>query len=156
MDYLTQLRVQDARRMIGEVDAANITDPDLPHTTAVSLISRLKVTVDTLARHAESQQKFAGYLRERMERAEAEATILRSELGAIVDAQKHKQDADTPDLALLTAMQETADRIAAQVGDWDGGETPCVMVAVIDPETNTRLATAFAAVRAALPQPSRT
>lgn len=47
----------------------------------------------------------------------------------------------------LTAARETADRIVAQVGDWDGGESPRLMVAVIDPETNTRMATAFVTVR---------
>ncbi|MEZ3180764.1 hypothetical protein KYY02_19350 [Streptomyces pimonensis] len=55
------------------------------------------------------------------------------------------------DLALLHAKRETADRIAARVGDWDGGESSRLMVAVIDPETNTRLATAFVTVR---PEPA--
>ncbi|WP_043493763.1 hypothetical protein [Streptomyces viridosporus] len=57
----------------------------------------------------------------------------------------------TPDLARLTAVRETADRIVAQVGDWDGGESPRLMVAVIDPETNTRLRTTFVTVR---PEPA--
>lgn len=56
-------------------------------------------------------------------------------------------------LARLTAARETADRIVAQVGDWDGGEAHRLMVAVIDPETNTRLATTFATVRPALATP---
>ncbi|MFF3928224.1 hypothetical protein [Streptomyces hirsutus] len=52
----------------------------------------------------------------------------------------------TADLARLTAARDTADRIVAQVGDWDGGESPRLMVAVTDPETNTRLATTFVAI----------
>mgnify|MGYP003577057487 CR=1 FL=1 len=54
----------------------------------------------------------------------------------------------TVDLPLLHAKQETADRIAGQVGDWDGGESPRVMVAVIHPDTNTRLWRRFVTVQA--------
>jgi hypothetical protein len=53
------------------------------------------------------------------------------------------------ELAHLTAVRETADRIVTQVRDWDGSESPRLMVAVIDPETHTRLATTFVTVRPA-------
>lgn len=49
----------------------------------------------------------------------------------------------TADLAGLTAAHAKADEIRAQVGDWDG-VGPRLLVAVIDPDTNTRLATTFA------------
>ncbi|GGW81102.1 hypothetical protein [Streptomyces griseoloalbus] len=57
----------------------------------------------------------------------------------------------TADLTLLRAAQAAADRIVAQVGDWDGGESPRLLVAVIDPETSTRLATTFVTVKADRP-----
>ena len=57
----------------------------------------------------------------------------------------------TGNLSRLNAARETADRIVARVGDWDGGQSPRLMVAVIDPETNTRLQTAFVTVR---PEPA--
>ncbi|GAA0637399.1 hypothetical protein GCM10009535_12210 [Streptomyces thermocarboxydovorans] len=68
MDDLTALRVADARELIAAVDAADITSPDLPQRTALDLIARLKVTVDILARHAETQQRFIGDLRGQIRR----------------------------------------------------------------------------------------
>ena len=51
----------------------------------------------------------------------------------------------TVDLVRLAAAQARADEVAALVADHDGGSAPRLLVAVIDPETNTRLATAFVA-----------
>ncbi|MEU2316577.1 hypothetical protein [Streptomyces althioticus] len=45
------------------------------------------------------------------------------------------------------AAKATAERIVAQVGDWDGGEAPRVMVTVVDPDTHQRLATTFVTVQ---------
>lgn len=49
------------------------------------------------------------------------------------------------ELARLDAAQAKADAIALQVADHDGSDAPRLLVAVIDPVTQTRLATAFAA-----------
>lgn len=46
------------------------------------------------------------------------------------------------EVARLDAMQAKADAVAALVGDWDG-VGPRLLVGITDPETNTRLATAF-------------
>ena len=54
-------------------------------------------------------------------------------------------DAVTADLGRLRAAQAMADRVVRTVADFDGGSGPRLMVAVIDPETNTRLATGFVA-----------
>ena len=48
----------------------------------------------------------------------------------------------TAGLARLDAAQAKADAVAASVGDWPG-VGPRLLVAVIDPVTNTRLATCF-------------
>ncbi|MFJ2961199.1 hypothetical protein ACIPIC_02680 [Streptomyces collinus] len=48
----------------------------------------------------------------------------------------------TAELARLGAAQAKADALAASVGDWDG-VGPRLLVPIIDPETNTRLATCF-------------
>ncbi|MFI9598899.1 PspA/IM30 family protein [Streptomyces sp. NPDC052043] len=53
---LTALRVRDARQVISGVEAADITNPDLPHPTAVLLITRATETLRTTADHAERQQ----------------------------------------------------------------------------------------------------
>lgn len=66
-------------------------------------------------------------------------------------AMYHSQIEQADHLARLTAARETADRIVAQVGDWDGGESPRLLVTVIDPETRERLGTAFVTVR---PEPA--
>ncbi|WP_405671509.1 hypothetical protein OG848_08305 [Streptomyces canus] len=79
---LTALRVRDARQLVARVDAADITNPDLPHLTAVDLLSRLKVTVDTLAGHAESQQAGIEQLRADKLRADDEVRMLRREAAA--------------------------------------------------------------------------
>lgn len=50
------------------------------------------------------------------------------------------------DLNRLAAVQAKADQVIRTVADFDGGSGPRLMVAVIDPETNTRLATGFVAV----------
>lgn len=68
---LTALRVRDARQLVARVDATDITDPDLPQVTAVDLISRLKVTVDILAGHAEAQQASIEQLQESLREARA-------------------------------------------------------------------------------------
>lgn len=80
MEHLTALRVRDARQLIDKVDAADITNPDLPLSTARGLIARLKVTVDILAGHAERQQSNLDQLRADKLRAESEADRLRVEL----------------------------------------------------------------------------
>jgi hypothetical protein len=49
----------------------------------------------------------------------------------------------------LTAAQARADEVIRAVADHDGSPAPHLMVAVIDPETNTRLATGFVAYRPA-------
>ncbi|MEV4784040.1 hypothetical protein AB0K53_01050 [Streptomyces tuirus] len=49
----------------------------------------------------------------------------------------------TADLSRQSAAQAKADEIRTRVGDWDG-VGPRLLVAVIDPDTNTRLATTFA------------
>jgi hypothetical protein len=49
------------------------------------------------------------------------------------------------DLERLTAAQAKADAVVRQVADHDGGDGTRLLVAVIDPETNTRLATGFVA-----------
>ena len=46
------------------------------------------------------------------------------------------------DLTRRDAAQAKADEVAALVGDWDG-VGPRLLVAITDPETNTRLATCF-------------
>lgn len=45
----------------------------------------------------------------------------------------------------LSAAQAKADEVVRAVADHDGGPSPRLMVAVIDPKTNTRLATGFVA-----------
>lgn len=50
------------------------------------------------------------------------------------------------DLNYLRAAQAKADQVVRTVADFDGGSGPHLMVAVIDPETNTRLATGFVTV----------
>lgn len=52
------------------------------------------------------------------------------------------------DLARRDAAQAKADAVAALVGDWDG-VGPRLLVPIIDPETNTRLATCFVGYSAA-------
>ena len=52
------------------------------------------------------------------------------------------------ELSRLDAAQAKADAIRALVGDWDG-VGPRLLVPIIDPETNTRLATAFVGYSAA-------
>ena len=54
-------------------------------------------------------------------------------------------------LECLRAAQATADRVIRTVADHDGGPGPRLMVAVIDPETKTRLATGFVTVQTAWP-----
>jgi hypothetical protein len=51
------------------------------------------------------------------------------------------------ELERLMAAQAAADAAVRQVADHDGGDSPHLMVAVIDPVTNTRLATGFFAYR---------
>jgi hypothetical protein len=46
------------------------------------------------------------------------------------------------EVARLSAAQAKADAVAASVGNWDG-VGPRLLVPIIDPETNTRLATCF-------------
>jgi hypothetical protein len=53
----------------------------------------------------------------------------------------------TAEQARLAAAQAKADAIRAQVGDW-AGVGPRLLIAVIDPDTNTRLATCFAGYHA--------
>jgi hypothetical protein len=53
---LTALHVRNARRYIADVEAADITNPDLPHRTAVRLITRVTETLRTMADHAERLQ----------------------------------------------------------------------------------------------------
>lgn len=53
---LTALHVRDARRYIADVEAADITNPDLPHRTAVLLITRTAESLRTMADHAERLQ----------------------------------------------------------------------------------------------------
>ncbi|WP_406418367.1 hypothetical protein [Streptomyces sp. NBC_01614] len=52
------------------------------------------------------------------------------------------------ELDRLRAAQAAADAVVRQVADHDGGPAPRLMAAVIDPETNTRLATGFIAYTA--------
>ncbi|KYK14254.1 MULTISPECIES: hypothetical protein [Streptomyces] len=54
---LTALRVRDARRYIADVENADITNPDLPHRTAVSLITSTTESLRTMADHAERLQR---------------------------------------------------------------------------------------------------
>lgn len=77
------------------------------------------------------------------------AALTDTAIDRITDLAHTAHDALEAERTRLTAAQETADRIAAQVGDWDGGQSPRLMVAVIDPETNTRLRTTFVTVRPA-------
>ncbi|MFF6966255.1 hypothetical protein ACFY9G_23170 [Streptomyces anthocyanicus] len=53
---LTALRVRDARSYIADVENADITDPDLPHSTAVLLLTRTTESLRTMAGHAERLQ----------------------------------------------------------------------------------------------------
>lgn len=55
----------------------------------------------------------------------------------------------TADLARMRAAQAKADQVVRTVADFDGGSSPRLLVAVIDPETNTRLATGFVAYQSA-------
>lgn len=57
------------------------------------------------------------------------------------------------DLVRLTAAQAKADELVRAVADHDGGPAPRLMVAVIDPETNTRLATGFVAYNVGADRP---
>ncbi|MFJ9474702.1 hypothetical protein ACIRRI_06760 [Streptomyces mirabilis] len=50
------------------------------------------------------------------------------------------------DLERQRAAQAKAHQVVRTVADFDGGPGPHLMVAVIDPETNTRLATGFVAI----------
>ena len=54
------------------------------------------------------------------------------------------------EVARQSAMQAKADAVAALVGDWDG-VGPRLLVAITDPETNTRVANAFAGYVVAAP-----
>jgi hypothetical protein len=47
------------------------------------------------------------------------------------------------DLERLSAAQEKAEAVVRAVADHDGSDAPRLLVAVIDQETNTRLATGF-------------
>lgn len=78
---LTALRVRDARQLIARVDASDITNPDLPHLTAVDLIARLKVSAGILAGHAEAQQAELDRLQAALR--EAQARVVDLEMAAL-------------------------------------------------------------------------
>lgn len=73
---LTELRVRDARREIADVEGADITNPDLPHRTAVRLITRVTGMLRILAEHAERQQATVDRLEREVRRLRGEASQL--------------------------------------------------------------------------------
>ena len=77
---LTALRVQDARQLIARVEATDITNPDLPTLTAVDLISRMRVVLETLAGHAEAQEASISRLQEDKRQLNEEVQRLKYEL----------------------------------------------------------------------------
>lgn len=78
---LNALRVRDARQLVDRVDATDITDPDLPHVTAVELIARLKVTAEILADALEAQQAHTDKLQASLR--EAKARVVELEAAAL-------------------------------------------------------------------------
>ncbi|MBZ6211654.1 hypothetical protein KVH31_34730 [Streptomyces olivaceus] len=79
---LTDLHTSAARRAITEVNAIDITDPDLPRTTVVTITTRVKELLDMLATHAERQQVAIDTLHGDKTRLETELRNLRSELAS--------------------------------------------------------------------------
>lgn len=73
---LTELRVRDARRLVADVEAADITNPELPPLKAVELLSRITTQLRILAEHAEQQQRVIAGLEGEVRRLRGEASQL--------------------------------------------------------------------------------
>lgn len=80
---LTARYVADSRRVIGEIEAADITDPDLPRRTIAILATRLTETLRTLADHAERLGQSNALLRDEAAAIESQVRALREELAEV-------------------------------------------------------------------------
>ncbi|MFF8589987.1 hypothetical protein ACF061_00865 [Streptomyces sp. NPDC015220] len=77
---LTARYVEDSRRVIGEAEAADITNPDLPRQAVTVLMVRLTETLRTMSDHAERLATSADSLRTVNAGLEAENRRLRQKL----------------------------------------------------------------------------
>lgn len=81
------LQVANARQEIGNAEAVDITDPDLPRQDLVALIVRLGETLRTTARYAEGADTTSESLRSelaelRKANADLQAELARQEVAA--------------------------------------------------------------------------
>ncbi|GHJ04773.1 hypothetical protein TPA0906_66380 [Streptomyces olivaceus] len=87
---LTALRVRDARRYIADVENADITDPDLPHRTAVLLLTHTTESLRTMADHAERLQSSVDQLSTAKNGLQAEVWRLQAALADSEEAKPKK------------------------------------------------------------------
>jgi hypothetical protein len=79
---LTARYVDDSRRVIAEVEAADITNPDLPRVDVVVLVTRLTETLRTTATHAERLGQSNAQLRAEIAELESQVRALHEALSA--------------------------------------------------------------------------
>lgn len=77
---LTAHYVSDSRQVIAEVEAADITNPDLPRVDVVVLVTRLAETLRTTATHAERLGKSNTQLRKEIAELESQVRALHEAL----------------------------------------------------------------------------
>ncbi|WP_432130591.1 hypothetical protein [Streptomyces tendae] len=87
---LTALRVRDARRYIADVENADITNPGLPHRTAVLLLTHTTESLRTLAGHAERLQNSVDELAAAKNGLQAEVWRLQAALADSEEAKSKK------------------------------------------------------------------
>ncbi|MBL3664488.1 hypothetical protein JL475_00310 [Streptomyces sp. M2CJ-2] len=106
---LTARYVQDSRDVIAEVGAADITNPDMPHQTAVKLLVRLTETLRSMSDHAERLETSASNLRSRNSALDNENSSLRQTVAAL-EGRRRTATVDgtsTPAFQIITATGET-------------------------------------------------
>lgn len=77
---LTARYVADSRRVIFEVETAGITNPDLPRTDLVVLLTRSTETLRTMSDHAERLSVSTDRLRTENKELEAQVAALHDAL----------------------------------------------------------------------------
>jgi hypothetical protein len=77
---LTAHYVSDSRQVIAEVEAADITSPDLPRVDVVVLVTRLTETLRTTATHAERLGQSNTQLRKEIAELESQVRALHEAL----------------------------------------------------------------------------
>ncbi len=77
---LTARYASDSRRVIDEVERADVTNPDLPRVTVVRLVTRLTETLRTATDHAERLAESNTRLRAEKDQMASEVRALREAL----------------------------------------------------------------------------